>query len=79
MLIWLCPEGSQNVTTVGDSTAPTCASMQGQWVDFRPPFDPSSIDPAVAGAAFGAGFVLVAMGLLLSIPIRLIVRAIREF
>lgn len=33
MMIWVCPEGAENVATVGSGTVPTCDSMQGQWIE----------------------------------------------
>lgn len=80
--VFTCPAGQTQITVVGLSGryTGTCSNGQGAWqsVTLAEPFDPATIDPAEAAMAFGAGFGLIVTGMLLSWPVRIIVRAVKE-
>lgn len=81
MLVYACDAQSagQGLTASGDHY-PTC-STGGQWLEigaFHPPaFDPSALDPVALSAAFGAGFTVLATGLVIAWSCRIVVEAIR--
>lgn len=91
--VFICP-GQNGITIAnapsgslgggGDSRlVPHCPSG-GSWqlityADPVAPFDPAQIDPAELGAAFAAGFIVVATGLLISWPIRLVIKAFNDW
>jgi hypothetical protein len=52
----------------------------GSWevVEIQPPFDPSQLDPASLGTAFGVGFSLVAAFMAFSIGIRTFLNFIKN-
>lgn len=57
--------------------SPVCS---GAWVLIQAPeqFDPSQLDPAIVGQAFGAGFGLVAMVLVGTAGVRAILNFIKS-
>ncbi|MCK5770835.1 hypothetical protein [Algiphilus sp.] len=79
MLAYTCTEGDEGTTTVNlGRTVPTCSSG-GAWVDiYAPGTAAAELDPTVAAAAFGAGFVLIATGMVIVTAGRMIVDAIRR-
>lgn len=81
-----CPSASRGyaqATALGDPGAyvAKCPVGSGAWVELEyvQPFDPSQLNPADLGATFSVGFVVVATALLVSIPVRIIVKAVRDF
>lgn len=76
MLAFTCTAGDEGLDMTG--TVPTCASG-GAWVDiYAPGTAAAELDPTVAAAAFGAGFVLIATGMVIVTAGRMIVDAIRR-
>lgn len=57
-----------------------CEPGQGMWTAFEiaEPFDVSSLDATRLRDAFAAGFVVLATGLLVVFPIRLIIRKVKS-
>lgn len=81
MLLWTCTEGHEGVASNGSASYPTCTSG-GAWVEVHvgaaQDFDVADLDPEVATAAFGAGFVMLGTALVIVWAARAIIRAIRE-
>ena len=75
--VYTCPGANQSVDASG---APICTGGVGQWqqVTLQEPFDPSSLDSGELGAAFGAGFVVVATGCVIAWGARQLIGAIRD-
>lgn len=64
-------------------TVATCSTASGGtkgWValQYVEPFDPSQLDSAELGNAFGAGFLIMSTGLLASFGIRIIIKAVKD-
>lgn len=66
--VWTCAEPAA-------STDPACASG-GYWTSNPVAAD---LDPEMINSAYRAGFILMASGVLLAFPIRMIVKAVRDF
>jgi len=81
MLVYACDAQSagQGLTASGDHY-PTCETG-GQWLDIsslqHPVFDPAALDPVALSAAFGAGFTVLATGLVIAWSCRIVVLSIR--
>lgn len=80
-IVWTCASGGSTATeTLSTRQRPTCSAGQGAYVSIEqhPEFDVSQLNAADLGQAFGAGFSVVAMAVLVSLPLRIIVKAIRD-
>ena len=55
---------------------PVC-STQWEVAQYTPPFDVSQLDPTLMGQAFGAGFMLIASVLVVTIGIRALVNFVK--
>lgn len=83
--VYQCSEGwgtqAGTVSGGGLKDIPNCNPGKGSWVELEyiQPFDPSQLNPADLGATFAVGFVVVATAVLISIPVRVIVRAVKDF
>lgn len=80
MLAYTCTLGDEDVIAVGlgRDPVPTCATG-GAWVDiYAPGTAVSELDPALAAAAFGSGFVLLATGMVIVVAGRMVVDVIRR-
>lgn len=82
--VWVfqCSEGRVTYTvTLSQNQYGACANAKGSWIeiDSVAPFDPSQLDPVELAEAWAAGFVVVGVGLVLAIPFRLLLKAIRSF
>lgn len=60
-----------------DGGVPVCSSTW-EVVSYKPPFDPSQLDPTILAQAFGAGFTLVAFFMVGSMGIRAFLNFIKQ-
>ena len=70
--VWMC------VGQAGPTDATTPCTWQAMEVTVAEPFDVSSLDMARLGCAFGAGFTVMGIGLLMAFGLRLIIRFVHE-
>lgn len=80
--VYHCPPESQGERTIplsGGEQYPTCEGGEGQWIEWGQLMDWSfsQLDPETAAAAFGAGFVIVAMAFVVGRPLQQILSMIR--
>lgn len=61
---------------LGGIVVPVC-STQWEVAQYTPPFDVSQLDPTLMGQAFGAGFMLIASVLVVTIGIRALVNLVK--
>ncbi len=79
MLVYVCTAGQEAVTTANRGLGqtgplPTCADG-GAWMETADmvkqglEFSLSQLDPAILGAAFGSGFIIVATAFVIGRPV----------
>lgn len=75
--VYVCPGANQTVDANG---AGACTAGQGAWqsVTLAEPFDPSMLNSSELAGAFGAGFVVMATGLVMVWAAKQVMRAIRQ-
>lgn len=79
--VFVCPSGAQFVATdASGNQYASCAAGQGAYqnVDVDEAFDPSTLDSSALAGAFGAGFTVMATGLVIAWAAKQLVRAIRQ-
>lgn len=80
--VFVCPPEHVRVEGVllAGYERPTCDAGEGEWqtVLLAQPFDPSQLNSAELGGAFGAGFVVMGTGLAIAWAARMIVQSIRD-
>jgi hypothetical protein len=73
--------GTTSIRTVNLATDQygTCQSGQGQWKTFEvvEPFNPANLNSAELSGGYGAGFVVMAIGLVIAWSAKQVVRAIK--
>lgn len=77
--VFVCPGGSQVLLTdPSGAQYPGCATGQGsyQQVDVAESFDPSQLDGGELAGAFGAGFIVVGVGLCIAWACRLVFKSV---
>lgn len=78
-LVYVCPQGSQSTTaSLGNETA-RCVTGRGAWVEYRPSeaFDPATLDVPGLGQAWGAGFTVMGVGLVIAWSFRAVLEALK--
>lgn len=82
-IVWTCNQGgaTANENLMGTVQRPTCPQGEGSYqaIVVSEPFDVADLNPADLSAAFGAGFTVVGIACLIAIPVRAIVRAVRDW
>lgn len=77
--VFACSEGgSQNTVTLSTAKYPTCPDGNGQWqaISVSEPFSISDLNPSDLAGAYGAGFVVMATGIVIGQACKAIWRAI---
>lgn len=75
-IVYTCPSITNAAILLGG--VPQCADGSWQVLEVAAPVNMDDFDPAAAGSAFGAGFLILGTGLILAFAIRLIVRFVRD-
>jgi len=83
VLVWTCPGGSEriNVTGFAPNRVETaqCSEGPGVFVEYVEPmqFDPSALNLPALGQAWGAGFTVMGVGLVIAWGFRAVLEALK--
>lgn len=76
VIVYTCPSIAN--ADIGLGGVPMCSDGVWQVLEVVAPVNMDDFDPAAAGSAFGAGFLILGTGLILAFAVRLIVRFVRD-